>query len=319
MISQAGSQPSGTAHPATWSAHAAWPVCDPRSARVAWPVCDPRLPAAFRRWARRQRPVFNSRGELAVLVPGGRSGGARPAAIGCWLLTVVFMILLITEPLSLGRAGWLAVAAATAIAGATVQHRASRRDLRLCRSNVIFPEKLDEICRALLGRAQQAIATIVGSDVHAAGLLANPVDDNTLRHHEWEIAGQLREITTLRALLVANTTGTAVGPMTTGVLSAQQRAIELAQEASTARIEALERYASQITAADAAERDWQQAVKLSKLNDKYLDLVARTAADDHAASEIAAHTEQLAAATQARNARLHEADLAATALLLTPR
>jgi hypothetical protein len=62
--------------------------------------------------------------------------------------------------------------------------------------------------------------------------------------------------------------------MTADVLQAQQRAIELAQEATTARILALERYASQVIAADEADRDWQLATTLSRLNDKYLDLVA---------------------------------------------
>jgi hypothetical protein len=95
-----------------------------------------------------------------------------------------------------------------------------------------------------------------------------------------------------------------------------QRAIELAQEATTARVVALEHYAEQITAADDADRDWQQAVKLSKFNDKYLDLVARTASDEYAIGEIAGLTRQLAVAAKARHDRLHEADLAAHVLTL---
>jgi len=281
------------------------------------PVCDPQMPPSFRRWALGQRPSFDSRGNLVVLTPGGSSGGARPAAVCCWLLAVACMVLLFADPLSIGRGEWLAAAAATAISAATIQHRSSRRDLRLCRSKVIFPENLDETCRALLGRSQSAISIILGSHVRTAGLLGNPVDDELLRQHEWEIAEKLREITSLRALLAANTPGTPAGPMTTDVLRAQQRAIEMAQEATTARILALERYASQISAADDADRDWQLATRLSKLNDKYLDLVARTASDNHAAGEIAGLTEQLAAAASARNDRLHDADLAASVLVLS--
>lgn len=104
--------------------------------------------------------------------------------------------------------------------------------------------------------------------------------------------------------------------MTADVLAAQRRAIELAQEGTASRVLALERYASQIAAADDAERDWQQAMKLSELNGKYLDLVARTAADDFAAKEIEGMTGQLAAAARTRSDRLHEADLAARALVL---
>ena len=284
--------------------------------REVKPVCDPGMPPSFRLWAISQRPNFNSQGDIAVLVPGGSSGGARPVAVWCWLLAAACMILAFIDPPSIGRGGWLAVAAAMAITAGTVQRRASRRDRRLCRSKVIFAENLDETCRALLGRGQGAIDTILGSNVRAAGLLENPVHDGLLRQHEWEIAGKLREITNFRVLLAENTPGRPAGPMTTDVLSAHQRAIELAQEATAARVVALERYAEQITAADHADFDWQQAVKLSKFTDKYLDLVARTASDEYATGEIARLTEQLAVAAKARRDRLHEADLAADVLSL---
>lgn len=132
----------------------------------------------------------------------------------------------------------------------------------------------------------------------------------------WEIACQLHEITALRALLAANTPGTSAGPMTTDILRAQQRAIEVAQEAITSRILALEQYARQVIAAEEADRDWQLATTLSQLNGKYMDLVARTASDDYATGEIADLTEQLAAAARVRNGRLRDADLAASALVL---
>ena len=287
-----------------------------RSARIVMPVCDPQMPPTFRRWALGQRPAFDSRGNLVALTPGGSSGGTRPAAVCCWLLAVACIVLLFADPLSVGRGGWLFAAAATATSAATIQQRSSRRDLRLCRRKVIFPQNLDETCRDLLGRSQSAITTILGSHVRAVGLLESPVGDELLRQHEWEIAGRLREITSLRVLHAANTPGTPAGPMTTDVLRAQQRAIEIAQEGTTARILALERYASQITAADDADRDWHLATRLSKLNDKYLDLVARTASDSYAAGEIAGLTDQLAAAARARNDRLHDADLAASVLML---
>jgi hypothetical protein len=110
--------------------------------------------------------------------------------------------------------------------------------------------------------------------------------------------------------------GLAVGPMTSDVLRAQRRALELAQDGTTTRVLALERYADQIIGADDAERDWQQARRLSEHNDKYLDLVARTAADDYATAEMAGLTEQLTLAARTRRDRLHEADLAARALVL---
>jgi hypothetical protein len=286
------------------------------SSLAAKPVCDPGMPPSFRNWAIRQRPNFNSQGEIAVLVPGGSSGGARPAAVCCWLLAAVGMVLLFIDPLSTGPGIWLAAAAVMAVAAGTIQRRASRRDRRLCHSKVIFPASLDDTCQALLGRGQRAIGTILDSSVRAAGLLENPVHDGLLRQHEWEIAGKLREITHFRSLLTENTQGSAAGPMTKDVLSGHQRAIELAQEATAARIAGLERYAEQISAADDADRDWQQAMKLSKFNERYLDLVARTASDEYAVGEIADLGKRLAIATKTRRDRLHEADLAAHVLAL---
>jgi hypothetical protein len=280
------------------------------------PVCHPEMPSAFREWALAQRPTFDPRGRLVVLTPGGCSRGARPMAIAGWLLAAACMVLLVVDPPSIGRAGWLAAALAAAITAGTIQRQSSRRDMRLCRIKVIFPDNLDATCRALLNRAQRAIAAIADSNVRAAGLLANPVQDDLLGQHEWEIASELRDITKLRSLHAENTQAGPPGPMTTDVLTAHERAVELAHQASTARVAALERYAEQIAAADEADRDWQRAVELSRLNDRYLDLVARTASDQHAASEIARLTEQLAAATQARGDRLHEADLAAEVLAL---
>lgn len=284
----------------------------------AAPTCEPQVPASFRRWALRQRPVLDARGNLVALTPGGNSGGARPSAIGCWLLCVACVVLLFAVPQVAGPAEWLAAAAAAGISAVTTQHLASRRDLRRCRSKVVFPENLDETCKALLRRAQGAIASIRGSRFMATGPLGSIVGDSLLDQHEWEIACQLREITTLRSLLAVNSPSSSVGPMTTDVLRAQQRAIEVAQEATTTRVRALERYASQIIAADQADRDWELATSLSHHNDKYLDLVARTASDDYAAGEIAGLTEQLSAAAKARDDRLREADLAASALVLPP-
>jgi hypothetical protein len=104
--------------------------------------------------------------------------------------------------------------------------------------------------------------------------------------------------------------------MTAAVLGSQQRALELASEATTFRIEALERYAHQLLAADAAKRDWEGAIMASGRNDIYRELVARTAADEQAIAEITDLTMQATAAAQAFQDSLHQVDLAAEALAL---
>jgi hypothetical protein len=280
------------------------------------PVCDPEMPLSFRRWAARQQATFGVRGELTALSPGGSSGGIRPVAFACWLLAAAGMIVFSLRPSAASAYGWLAADAMAAIAAMITRFRSRQHDLRLCRIGVIFPESLDEPGRVLLTRTQTALGTILGSRVRAAGLLLTDVPEQVLREHEWQIARKLREVTDLRRVLAENIPGASPGPMTTQVLSAQRQAIEMAHQAIAARVTALDRYARQVAAADDADRDWRDAVKLSKLNDRYLDLVARTASDECASGYLAGLAEQLATATAARNDRLREADLAAEVLVL---
>jgi hypothetical protein len=183
------------------------------------------------------------------------------------------------------------------------------------RDQVVSPLALELECRKLLLRVQRAIATIVTSRVYA-GDLRGTVQEPVLRQHEWEIAVSLREITELLLDLVSSSAGGTAGPMTTAVLLSQNRAISIARDATTARVLALELLAAQVAAAEAARRDWETAHRMAANNDKYLDLVARTAADQHATVEITDLAEQTAEASQAFRETLHQATLAAEALAL---
>jgi hypothetical protein len=183
------------------------------------------------------------------------------------------------------------------------------------RDQVVSPLALELECRKLLQRAQRAIATIVTSRVYAAdlrGTVAQPV----LRQHEWEIAIALREITELMLDLASGYPGGTAGPLTTAVLRSQKRAILIARDATTARVVALELLAAQVAAAEATRRDWEAAHQIAANNDRYLDLVARTAADQHATAEITGLAEQTTVAAQAFRETLQRATLAAEALAL---
>ena len=183
------------------------------------------------------------------------------------------------------------------------------------RDQIVSPLALELDCRKLLQRAQRAIRTIVTSRVYAGDLRAI-VAEPALRQHEWEIAVALREITELLLDLVSDYAGGTAGPMTTQVLLSQNRAISIARDAITARVAALESLAAQVAAAEAARRDWETAHRMAANNDKYLDLVARTAADEHAAVEITGLAEQAGVAAQAFRETLQQATLAAQALAL---
>ncbi len=149
-----------------------------------------------------------------------------------------------------------------------------------------------------------------------AGDLRAAVEEPVLRWHEWQIAVALRDITELLLELVSGYAAGAAGPMTTTILLSQNRAISLARDATTARVLSLEILAAQVAAADAARRDWETAHRMAANNDKYRDLVARTAADQHATMEITGLAEQAAEAAQALRETLQQATLAAEALAL---
>jgi hypothetical protein len=168
----------------------------------------------------------------------------------------------------------------TQIAG----RRGPTRQIRY-RDEVVSPIALEQGCRSLLHRAQRAIATIVDSPVYAGDLRA-AAQEPVLRWHEWHIAVALRDITELLLDLASGYAGGTAGPMTTTILLSQNRAISLARDATTARVLSLEILAAQVAAADAAQRDWETAHRMAANNDKYRDLVARTAADQHATMEI---------------------------------
>jgi len=183
------------------------------------------------------------------------------------------------------------------------------------RDQVVVPSALDRVSRELLIRVQTAISSaldpVIDDAVRSPDILAEP----TLRWHEWQIAVALRDITDLRAEHEFNAAASA-GLLTDSVLGPQQRALELAQDAIESRVTALERYAAEVLAARSAFRDLQDALRISNLNDRYLALVARTAADEHAIAEISGLTDQAAAAAQAVRESMRQVGLAAAALAL---
>jgi hypothetical protein len=188
------------------------------------------------------------------------------------------------------------------------------RQLRY-RDQVVSPLALERDCRWLLLRTQRAVSTIVTSDVYA-GELRDVAAEAVLLRHEWEIAVALREITELLLDLVADYADGMAGPMTTTVTASQNRAIAIARDATAAKVLALESLAAQVAAAEAALRDWQTAHRMAANNGKYLDLVARTAADEYAALDIDDLARQAAVAAQAYRETLQQASLAAEALTL---
>ena len=268
-------------------------------------VIDAGLPAEARR--RLERKISRSAGN-----PAGRAGCLAIAVAVVWLIVSAIV------HSAGGLAWWWVAASALPALGAFASFRLSaayaldHRDYQ----HFVRPSDLDDMCRGLLHRAQQAINAILHSDVYANESLEYIVIEPDLRRHEWEIATALREITKRRAEHERNAEAEAAGPVTAAVLDSHRRAIMLAQDATTSRVAALEGYAAQLKAADGAKRDLLNAVKVSRYNDRYLDLVARTAADEKAIEELTGMTEQAAAAAAAFRESLQQVSSAAEALVL---
>ena len=211
---------------------------------------------------------------------------------------------------------WLAGMLLSAAATAVVQYQVTSGELNRYRGRFVEPRLLDAESRRVLWRAQRAIDTVLGSAVYMDSSLSHIAGEAELRRHEWEIATQLCEITKLRNLHASNSAKSAPGSSTTRVLESHLLALRLAHEATITRVIELERYAEQIIAVDAAQQDWENAQTLSAVNDDYLQLVARTAADEHAIREISARTEEAATAEKVFHESFRQATLAAEALTL---
>ena len=209
---------------------------------------------------------------------------------------------------------WLIGLAISASATGFMHRELTCAGLKHYRDQYITPADLDAICQPLMLRTQRAVDAVLGSEVHATGLLADAAGEADLRWHEWEIATQLRDITRLRTEHLSATCTRMPGPMTAAVLASHRLALTKAQDATTKRITALERYAAHVKAADDAQQDWRDALRAADRNPKYLDLIARTAADQHAVAELTILTDQAAAAEQAFQDSIDQAIVAAGAL-----
>lgn len=142
----------------------------------------------------------------------------------------------------------------------------------------------DARSRVLLRRAQDAVDAVISSEVYRAGLLDQPAVSLTLAGQEWDIAVALREQARLRARRAELSAG--AGPRIAAMLAGQVRVARAAEASVAGRIAALEGYAAEVREADATYHDWRQATALAEVSRQHLDMLARTAADEHGIAEL---------------------------------
>ena len=151
---------------------------------------------------------------------------------------------------------------------------------------------------ALLRRAQNAVRAVIFAQICRDGLLDETAIIATLTAQQSEIADALREQGRLRAQrswLAEPSPGSPAAEL----LEQHRQAARAAEESIAARVVAMERYAAEVRQADADYRDWRQHAAITELNGPHLDMLARTAADEHRIAELTAMTEEARAVRRA--------------------
>jgi hypothetical protein len=217
-----------------------------------------------------------------MAVAGWSSTSSLGAAFASGIIPLAALVILALRAALPGRP------AESAPAEAAVRTRPARD---------LAEDGLDAPSRALLRRTRSAITAVTSSGICRAGLLDRAAVAAALAAQHADITATLRQQTRIRALRAQRTPASA-GPRTAAVLAGQLQAAQQAQASIAARVQALERYAAEVAAADAAYRDCQQAARAAVLHDQHLDLLARTAADQHAITDLETMSGQARAITR---------------------
>ncbi|WP_181019949.1 hypothetical protein [Nonomuraea typhae] len=149
----------------------------------------------------------------------------------------------------------------------------------------VLVAELDESAQRLLARAGQAVRSVLGSEVHAEGLLDDVRNTVMLPAEEWEIARLLAKLSALRAQHRKTVSG-GITPEVAAAAAPLARALDSSEEAVVARVEALERYAVHVAEAERAYHAHAQIEELRERLPQYEELVAESGADALAVPEL---------------------------------
>ncbi|WP_344241565.1 hypothetical protein [Actinocorallia libanotica] len=176
----------------------------------------------------------------------------------------------------------------------------------------VRPQDLDAHCGARLKRARAAVRAVSRSRVDEEGLLDDIRNAVTLPRQLWEIAQTLQEVSVLAS---HHSDADLSDPQVERLLAPQLQVLDLATRSVLTRIEALERYAAQVQAADRALEQWEIVRRAAAHHDAYQELLARTVRDELAVAEIDDLTGQAAIIERALHASVADARRAGLALV----
>ncbi|MFI6503143.1 hypothetical protein [Nonomuraea typhae] len=173
----------------------------------------------------------------------------------------------------------------------------------------LLPEDFDDEAKEVLGRAQEAIGTVLRSHVNAEGLLDDAKNAIMLPVQEWEIGRLLAKLSALRTEHRALLAG-GVAPEVAAAVEPLDRALAASEAAVLTRVEALEKYAAHVAEAERAYHARGQIAELRARLPRYEELLAESGADGLAVPEIerlAEDAEHLERALRRSVSSAHEA------------
>ncbi|WP_033355484.1 hypothetical protein [Kitasatospora aureofaciens] len=206
-----------------------------------------------------------------------------------------------------------ALVATMAILLAMSENRHIDRMLEQARGHYVHPHWLTNDAALLLGRAQRAAASILGSRLHQddpEGLgTANTVQ---LPERLWTIADSLRRYSKAAKDGAA---ASADDPVVNGMLASERKVYDSVLAGVEAQVVALEEYALQAWAVDRIAADRAVVEQVEARSEAVRDLLAEAAAVPAGVAEISALTTSATAVTEAFTEALGAAmDAAAAAL-----
>ncbi|MFH8387158.1 hypothetical protein ACH4E7_40665 [Kitasatospora sp. NPDC018058] len=209
-------------------------------------------------------------------------------------------------------AGGALMAVITALLTWSENHH-MHRALEDARGHYVHPSWLTTDARAMLARAQQAAATILGSRLHQDDLgglgAANAIQ---LPERLWTIADSLRRYSKTAK---AGASATAEDSAVADLLAGERKALDLVATGIEAQVVALEEYARQAQEVDRIAADLATAERVEARSGAVRDLLAETAAAPAGVAEIEALTASAGIMTEAYTEALSAAKDAAAAAL----
>ncbi|MDA0635231.1 hypothetical protein OUY22_17565 [Nonomuraea sp. MCN248] len=261
-------------------------------------VVDPAVPPGIAGLLRANAPLLGRM--RAGWVPPAEAETQRRSPSSVLLLAatplvIALMAVLLESPaaplgfLLLGGFVFLVLVKIAGISEVTEDHRPHERSLydraRRHEGRYLIPQDFDEEAAALLRRAQQAIATVLRSHVHAEGLLDAARNAILLPEQEWQIARLLAKLSALRRehreLLARG-----LAPEAAAAVRPLQGALDNSAAAVAERVEALERYAARVAEAERAYHAREQIAELRARLPRYEELLAEAGAGTMAVAEI---------------------------------